>query len=173
MSLLNNILSALDNPNQEANTNQLAGIFNTVQQLSNTAGMNPDAMQSALGIAGKYVRSSLQEKRANQGDMQAQQLVNQFGGTQPNAQILNLLFNAPQLQAMVQEISNRTGLNASTIQSLLPTLIPLVLGLLKSGNQVQSAPGTGNPVLSGFLDLDGDGDVDMMDAMQMASRYIR
>lgn len=172
MSLFNNLLNALDNPNQEANSNQLTGIFNAVQQLSSASGASPDTMQSVVGIVGKHVRSSLQEKRTTEGEYQAQQLVNQFGGMQPNNQILNLLFSAPQLQAMIQEIGNRTGLNPSVIQSLLPTLIPLVLGLLKSGN-VQGSQSANNPVLSGFLDRDGDGDVDLMDAMQMASRYIQ
>jgi hypothetical protein len=171
MSLFNTILSALDDPNQQASSDGLAGILNTVQQLSSAAGTNPDTMQSVVGVVGKYVRSSLQETRANEGEQQAQAIVNQFSGTQPSNQAVDLLFSAPQVQAMVQEIESRTGLSAGTIQSMLPNIVPLVLNFLQTGGSTQNPAGA-NPVLSGFLDSDGDGDVDLTDAMQMASRYL-
>lgn len=173
MSLFNTILSAIDNPDQQANPNQLAGILNTVQQLSSASGTNPDTIQSVVGIVGKYVRSSLQETRVNQGEQQAQAIVDRFSGTQPSNQAVDLLFSAPQVQAMVQEIESRTGLGAGTIQSMLPNIVPLVLNFLQTGSSAQNPQSSANPVLSSFLDSDGDGDVDLMDAMQMASRYLK
>ncbi|MDY7015436.1 MAG: DUF937 domain-containing protein [Cyanobacteriota bacterium] len=172
MSLFNTILGAIDDPDKQANSNQLSGILDTVQQLSSSTGSNPDTMQSAIGIVGKYVRSSLQQKRASEGEQQARSIVERFSGTQPSNQAVNLLFSAPQIQGMVQEVATRTGLNAGTIQSLLPTIVPLVLNFLQTGSNTQNPQSAANPVLSSFLDSDGDGDVDMMDAMQMASRYL-
>ncbi|MDY6785629.1 MAG: DUF937 domain-containing protein [Cyanobacteriota bacterium] len=172
MSLFDKILGAIDDPNKQANPNQLAGILSTVQQLSSSTGTNPDAMQSAVGIVGKYVRSSLQQKRATEGEQQVQSIVNRFSGTQPSNQAVNLLFGAPQVQSMIREIETRTGLGAGTIQSLLPMIVPLVLNFLQTGSNTQNPQSSANPVLSGFLDSDGDGDVDMMDAMRMASRYL-
>jgi hypothetical protein len=172
MSLFDTILGAIGDPNKQANPNQLAGILSTVQQLSNSTGTNPDTMQSVVGIVGKYVRSSLQEKRATAGEQEAQAIVNRFSGTQPSNQAVNLLFAAPQVQSMVREIETRTGLSAGMVQSLLPMIVPLVLNFLQTGSNTQGAQSSANPVLSGFLDSDGDGDVDMMDAMQMASRYL-
>jgi hypothetical protein len=51
---------------------------------------------------------------------------------------------------------------------MLPTLVPLALNFLKTGNNGQGS----NSVLSSFLDADGDGSFDMGDAMQMASGFL-
>lgn len=171
MSLFNSILSAIDNPELQANSNQLGSIFNTVQQLSQSSNANPETVQSAMAIVGKHVRSSLQEKRNAQGEQQAQAIVNQFSGTQPSNQAVQMLFSAPQIQQIVKEVERVTGLNSGTIQSLLPMLVPLVLNFLQSGARKQNSQGS-NPVLNNFLDSDGDGDVDLMDAMKMASKYL-
>ena len=129
-------------------------------------------MQSALGIVGNYVRSALQEKQATEGNEAAQNVVNQFGGTSPNPQAVNSLF-APFLQQQLAEtVAQRTGLNAGMVQQLLPVLVPVVLNLLKSGANSQNPQAGGNPVLNSFLDSDRDGDVDITDAIQLASRYL-
>jgi len=171
MSLFNTILGAIDNPNLQANTGQLGDILNTVQQLSQSYNSNPEAIQSAVSVASKYVRSSLQQQREEGGEQQAQTLIEQFSGTQPSAQAVLALFSQPQIQAMVEEVERRTGLSASTIQAMLPSLVPLILKFLQTGSATNNASGS-NPVLNQFLDTDGDGDVDFMDAMQMASRYL-
>ncbi len=172
MSLFNAILSAIDNPNLLANSGQLAGILNSAQQLSSSYRSDPSIVESAMSVVGKYVRSSLQEKRNSGGEAQAQALVNQFSGTQPSTQAVQALFSNPQIQNIIQEVENRTGLDASKIQGMLPMLVPLVLNFLKTGTN-KSNPQGANSVLSNFLDADGDGDVDMMDAIQMASRYLQ
>ena len=171
MGLFNQIINAVNNPEQEASSNQLAGIVGTVQQLSNSYQTNPAAMQSAMSIVGNFTRSALQEKRTNQGEQQVQQIINQFGGTQANAQVLQMLFSSNQLQQMTQEITNKTGINSQVVQSMLPSLVPLILNFLKTGANSQNPLGT-NSVLNSFLDADGDGDVDIADAMQMASKYL-
>lgn len=173
MSLFNQILSAIDSPDLEANSNQLGNILGTVQQLSNSNSnsANYNDMQSAMSIIGNFTRSALREKRRQGGNNQVQQIVNQFAGTQASPLAVQTLFNNSQLQSMISTISSRTGMNSQTIISLLPMLVPLVLNFLKTGNNrsnVQSA----NPVLNNFLDADGDGDVDIADAMNMASRYL-
>ena len=171
MGLFNQIINAVNNPEQEASSNQLAGIVGTVQQLSNSYQTNPAAMQSAMSIVGNFTRSALQEKRTNQGEQQVQQIINQFGGTQANAQVLQMLFSSNQLQQMTQEITGKTGINSQVVQSMLPSLVPLILNFLKTGANSQNPLGT-NSVLNSFLDADGDGDVDIADAMQMASKYL-
>ena len=171
MSIFNQILSAIDDPEREASTNQLGSILDTVQQLSGNYQTNPDTIQSAMSIVGNYTKSALQQKRDRGGVGQVNQIINQFGGTRANPQILSALFGSSQLQDMILQISRRTGMDARTIQSLLPILVPLVLNFLKTGNNRRNV-GDGNPVASSFLDSDGDGDVDIMDAMSMASRYL-
>ncbi|KAF3884247.1 MULTISPECIES: DUF937 domain-containing protein [Nostocales] len=172
MGLFDQIINAIDNPNQQGNTGQLGDILNTVQQLSGNTGTDSSTMQSALGIVGNYVRSALQEKRNTEGNEAAQEVVNQYSGTSPNPQAVDSLF-PPFVQQQVSDVvAQRTGLNAGMVQQLLPVLVPLVLNLLRSGSNAQNPQAGGNSVLNSFLDSDGDGDVDIMDAMQMASRYL-
>lgn len=171
MGLVNQILGAIDDPQARASTGQLSSIVNTVQQLSNNYNAQPSGIQSAMSIVGNYTKSALQQKRNHESQQSVENLVDQFAGTQPNNQIVNTLFSNPQLQQMISEIETRTGLNAGMIKGMLPVLVPLVLNFLKTGSKVNS---TGNnSVLSTFLDADGDGDVDIADAMQMASKYLR
>jgi hypothetical protein len=171
MSLFDQIINAIDSPTQQGNTNELGDIFSTVQQLSNNTNADPSAIQSVLSVVGNYTRSALQQKRDNEGQNQAQQFVSQFAGTNPSNQAVQMLFSAPQIQQIVQEAAQRTGLDAGMIQSMLPMLVPLVLKFLQTGNNTQGGQG-GNPVLNTFLDADGDGDVDIADAMQLASRHL-
>lgn len=171
MGIFNQILNAIDNPNAEASTNQLSSILDTVQQLSGNYQANPSAVQSAMSIVGNYTKSALQQKRNQGNTTQVNQLIEQFGGNQANSQILSSLFNSSQIQSMIQQISLRTGLNARTIQNMLPVLVPLVLNLLKTGNNRNNIQAN-NSVLNSFLDSDGDGDVDLNDAMNMAQRYL-
>ncbi|HEY9623062.1 MAG TPA: DUF937 domain-containing protein [Crinalium sp.] len=175
MALFDQILGAIANPNQQANPDQLGGIVNTVQQLASHQGVDPAATQTALSIAGGYVRSALQQQRASGGNVEG--IVNQYAGTGPNMGAVQALFSAGQQQQIAQAISQATGLNVQTVQSILPVIIPIALNFLKSGATNSPAPqasgGTGgNPVLSAFLDADGDGDVDLGDTMSLASRFI-
>ncbi|NEO82697.1 MAG: DUF937 domain-containing protein [Spirulina sp. SIO3F2] len=169
MSLVNALLGAIDNPNQQASGSQLGGILNTVSQLSQANSASPDAMQAAMGIVGKYVQSSLKDKREHDGAAAAQSLVNQYSGTQPNAAVVTALLGSAQAQNLINEVSEKTGLPAGTIQALLPSLIPLVLQFLQSG---ASLDGGNNELLNAFLDKDGDGDVDIADMMKMAGQFM-
>jgi hypothetical protein len=58
------------------------------------------------------------------------------------------------------------------INNILPQLVPLVLNFLNAGSNTQNPTEAGNPVLSSFLDADGDGDVDIADAMGMMGRFL-
>ncbi|PZD72843.1 hypothetical protein C1752_03338 [Acaryochloris thomasi RCC1774] len=169
MGLFDQIVSAIDNPNLQASTGQLGGILNTVQSLSNAQGANPESTQTAVGVVGKHVRSALKSQPSGG---QAQALVDQYSGTGTNPEAVNTLFSEGQQQQMVQEISQRTGLDSKAIAGMLPMLVPLVLNLLNSGSQSKDPRQGGNPVLNSFLDSNGDGDVDVSDAMRMAGQFL-
>lgn len=172
MGLFDQIINAIDNPEQQASSGQLSDIFNTTQQLSNTYNTNPSTMQSLLSIVGNQVRNALQQKRSREGYEQAQSFVNQYGGTYPNPQAVNSLFAPSQLAQIATIAAQQTGLNSNTIQQMLPILVPLVLNLLQSGSRTQYPQTGANPVLNAFLDADRDGDVDVADTIQLASRYL-
>ncbi|MFH7030964.1 MAG: DUF937 domain-containing protein [Heteroscytonema crispum UTEX LB 1556] len=172
MGLFDQILGAVSNPNQQANLGQLGSIINTVQQLSNNTGADPSTMQSVLSVVGGSVRSALQDKRATEGNEAVQSYVNQFAGTSANPLAVASLFSPQMQQQVAQFAAQRTGLDVGMIQQALPLLVPLVLKFLQSGANAQNPQAGGNPVLNTFLDADGDGDVDIADAMRMASRYM-
>jgi hypothetical protein len=89
------------------------------------------------------------------------------------------------MEQMVGRAEQRTGLDANSILRLLPIVLPAVIGLLQSGRRAAAPPGAtataagvsaggqSNPILSQFLDSDGDGDVDMTDLVQVASRFLQ
>ena len=173
MGLFDQILGAVANPNQQGSLGQLGSIMNTVDQLSNRTGTDPSTMQSVLSVVGSQVRSALQQKQATQGNDAVQSIVNQFAGTSPNPQAVDSVF-APGIQQQVAEIvAQRTGLDAGMVQQILPLVVPVVLNFLQSGANAQNPQSGGNSVLNSFLDADNDGDVDIADAMQLASRHLR
>ncbi|MEP0911888.1 DUF937 domain-containing protein [Leptolyngbya sp. GB1-A1] len=198
MGLFDQILGAINNPAQQGNVDQIGGILNTVQQVSNQQGINPSQTQSMMSILGGFVRSSLQQQAAG-GYSNPTAIVNQYGGMQPNPQAVQAVFGAGQIPQVVQAMAQRTGLSPQIIQSLLPLLVPVVLNLLKSGATNSSMGGNpnmgnsnfgnpnmgnpnfgnapmhqagSNPVLNAFLDADHDGDVDISDALRVAGQYV-
>ncbi|WP_373526087.1 DUF937 domain-containing protein [Nostoc sp.] len=173
MGLFDQILGAVANPNQQGSLGQLGNIVNTVQQMSDHTGANPSTIQSVLSIVGGQVRSALQQKQATDGNEAAQTLVNQYAGTSSNPQAVDSLFSPGIQQQVAQVAAQRTGLDAGIVQQLLPVAVPLVLKFLQSGANAQNPQTGGNSVLNSFLDADGDGDVDIADAIQMASQHIR
>lgn len=172
MGLFDQIASAIDNPNQQANPAQLGSIINTVQQLSNSQGVDSSATQTMMSVVGGYVRSALQQKQAAGGRSNAEAIVNQYSGTSPSAAAVQALFSPAQQQQVAQGISQKTGINTETILAMLPTLIPIVLQLLQSGASQAPAGGGSNSVLGAFLDSDGDRDVDIGDAISLAGRFL-
>ncbi|AFY44493.1 DUF937 domain-containing protein [Nostoc sp. PCC 7107] len=172
MGLFDQILGAVTNANQQGSLGQLGGIINTVQQLSDRTGADSSTIQTVLGIVGNYVRSSLQEKQATSGEAEAQALVNQYAGTSPNPEAVDSLFSGGMQQQVAETVSQRTGLDAGTIQQLLPSIVPVVLNFLQSGANAQNPQSGSNSLLSAFLDADRDGDVDIADAIRLASQYL-
>lgn len=171
MGLFDQILSAVNDPGRQANPDQLSSILGAVQGLSNNAGTDPNTTQTMMSVVGNYVRSALQQTRDTQGPDQAHALVNQFSGTGPNPQAVNAILGPVMQQQIVQDLMQRTGLNPQTIEMMLPVLVPLALNFLQSGNSTQQSQG-GNSVLNAFLDGDRDGDVDLGDAMRVASQFL-
>lgn len=182
MNLFNTLLNAIDDPAKEASTDGLSTLLGTLQQLGGGQ-VDPKAVQGLVGIAGKYVRTGLQEQQAS-GNAQA--IVNQYGGTEPSEAAVAALLSVPQIEQLVQEAETRTGLDAGTVRSLLPTVVPMVLALLKMGGSKGDAatpatpaatsptvPTGDNALLNSFLDSDGDGDLDVGDALKLASRFLR
>lgn len=170
MGLFDQVLNAIEDPQRQGNSNQLGQIVSAMSQMSQQTHTNPDTMQQAVAIVGSFLKPSLQETRRTQGEAAAEQMVERGSQAGGATAILSQLLNPQQQQKLVQTLENRTGLNGSQVQSLLPVLIPIVMNLLKTGSSTQ--PGqANNSVLNAFLDADGDGDVDMSDMLNAARRF--
>ncbi|MDY6939025.1 MAG: hypothetical protein SWY16_15310 [Cyanobacteriota bacterium] len=171
MGLFDKIAGAINDPNLQASASQIGGILGSLQQTSNAQNLDNSTTQALMSVVGSQVRSALQEKKAANGMGGVQGLIEQFAGTGFNPQAVQALFSSQQQEQVVQTASQSTGVNAATIQALLPTLVPLVLNFLKTGASQTSGQGT-NQVLNSFIDADGDGDVDMGDVMNFAGRFL-
>jgi hypothetical protein len=171
MGLFDVIIGALNNPEQQGSSEALGGVLDAVQGLSNDIGADPGTTQSLVSGLGGYVRSALQQKQATDGTEAVDGVVERYAGVGANSDAPEALFSPNQQTQVVQGLSQRTGINAQTIQSLLPVLIPIVLSLLQTGRNTQN-PQAGNNVLGSFLDSDRDGDVDIGDVLSLASQYL-
>ncbi|MBD2329586.1 DUF937 domain-containing protein [Alkalinema sp. FACHB-956] len=172
MSLFDQILGAIENPNQQGSPDQLGSILGTVQQLAGQTGMDQQTSQMVMSMVGGYVRSALQDQQATQGSDAVQATVNQLSGTSADPQALSTLFSPAMQQQIATAIGDRTGLDPNLIQGILPTLVPVVLNVLQTGASTQGMATGNNPLLSLFLDSNQDGDVDIGDAMNLAAKFL-
>ncbi len=181
MSFFDQILTAIEDPNQAASADGLGNILGAFQQASSQHGVAPDTMQSVVSLLGGAVQSSLQDQQATHGSDHVMGLLNQFSGG-GGAGAMNALFSPDMQQQVAGGISQKTGLDASVVLGLLPMLLPVVLNLIQGGGQQgsmgggmtsQPAAAAGNPLLNAFLDRDHSGSVDLGDALNMASQYLQ
>jgi len=173
MGLFDQVIGAIDNPNQRASSGQISDILSAVQQLSGDRNVPPSTTQTVLSIVGRHVRSALQQKRSRGAGDEAEALVEQFGGTRANPAAVQSLFTRQEEEETVQDTARQTGLDMNTVRALLPILIPIVLNLLQSGASNQRTPNRrgSNSVLDTFLGGQ-DGQVDIGDAVAVASQFL-
>ena len=67
MGLFFDVLSAINNPNQNANVDQLSSVAGSVQQLASQHGVEPSAMQGIVSGLGGALRPALQQQAAGGG----------------------------------------------------------------------------------------------------------
>jgi hypothetical protein len=169
MGLFFDVLSSINNPNQQGSIDQLSSIVNTMNQT--TGGVDAATTQTALSALTGVLRSTLkQQSTTGPGGLEG--MLNQFtGGGGSGLGMLSSVLSPQMQQQIAQTVAQKTGLSASMVQTMLPGLITAALGFLKMGS---GRPGstTSNTVLSSFLDGDRDGDVDLGDAFKFATRFL-
>jgi hypothetical protein len=185
MGLFFDVLSAVNNPNQQASIEGLSSMTNAVQQFAGKNGLDASATQSLISAVGGALRPVLQQQAtAAGGTSQLAGMMSQFAGKNPlgsmvgqasggnfDMSALQSMIPAEMQQQLINGISQKTGMNASMIQGMLPSVLPIVMNFFNMG---ASAPGSrgGNPLLSAFLDSDRDGDTDLGDVMKFAGRFL-
>ncbi len=184
MGLFFDVLSAVNNPNQQASIEGLSSMTNAVQQLAGKNGLDAAATQSLMSAVGGALGPILQQQAtAAGGTSQLAGMISQFAGTTPlggmmgqaaggnSMAALQSIIPAEMQQQLINSISQKTGMNAGMIQSMLPSVLPIVMNFFNMG---ASAPGGngGNPLLSAFLDSNQDGNTDLGDVMKFAGRFL-
>ena len=171
MGLFDQVMKAVADPSRQASASQLTQILGSAKQVAKENNADADTMQQAMSGIGGFVRSSLKEKRQAQGNDAAQALIEE--GSANGAAVIPKLFSSGQLTEMISAVTDKTSLNTNQVQGILPMVLPLVMKFLSSGNAKGGVPATDtNPILTAFLDGDGDGDVDMGDMLGMAGKFM-
>jgi len=171
MGLFFDILSSINNPNQQGNVSQLESVINTVNQLSTNYGIDASKMPSVISTVGSLIRPVLQQQKSLPGGS-LESLLGQLIGASGNAAALQSLIPPQVQQQMVEAIGQITGLSANQIQTALPTIISSVVSLLNMGASKSGIEGSGNQILNAFLNADKDSDVDLGDVMKFSSRFL-
>lgn len=171
MGLFFEVLSAINNPNQQGNADQLGSLMNTVQQLGAGRGINAPTLQTALSAVGNFIQPALKQQSAAVGERSLNQLVSQLADPSAGTGAIQSLLSPQLQQQMIQSVSQTTGLSANTLQSLLPGLLSTAMGFLNMGATKPGIPGS-NPILSAFLNSDRDGNTDLGNVFKFASRFL-
>jgi len=174
MGLFFDVLSSINNPNQQGSVSQLSSLTNSIQQVASTQGIDASKTQSLLSAMGGFLQPALQQQQQTMGAGQLSNLIGQLGagaGAGVGASALSALLPPQMQQQMVQGIAQKTGLSPNMLQSALPVLVPAVMGLLNMGAH-KPGTGTGNPLLNTFLDSNRDGRTDLGDAFKFATRFL-
>jgi len=175
MGLFFDVLSAVNNPQQAASVEQLGGLTQELQQVAGKFGLDAQGTQAALSALSSQLRPALQQQ-AQGGSLDLGALAGQVMGAASGGNLgaLSSLLPPEAQSAVLQGVAGKTGLNASQLEGLIPSLLPIVMKFFNLG---AGAPGgmagmAQNPLLKQFLDSDRDGDVDLGDVFKFAGRFL-
>ncbi|MBR8828116.1 MAG: DUF937 domain-containing protein [Gomphosphaeria aponina SAG 52.96 = DSM 107014] len=169
MGLFFDLLSSINNPEQEGSVDQLSTVMNSVQQFTDSEGVDSSTMETVFSALGGSLRPVLQQQGDAGGAGMLGNLIAQVSGN--NSVALNSLCPPQMQQQMIQVITQHSGLDSGMIQKMLPMLLPAVFSLLNMG---KGKPGTnmGNPLLNAFLNSDRDQDTNLGNVFKFANRFL-
>lgn len=171
MSLFFDVLSSINNPNQQGSIDQLSSVMTSVQQLAGSQGMNTDQMGSILNALGAALQPTLKEQAATMGTGQLEGMLGKLSGAGGAAALAAAM--PPQMQQqLIEAVAQRSGLNTGMIQAMLPKLLPVVIGLLGMGAAKPGAVSGGNPLLKTFLDSGTPNSTDLGTVVKFAERFL-
>ena len=188
MNLFDTVLASLNDPSRATQMSDL-------ENLSSAFGTGGSSTNQIASLLGGFLKPMLREQQAVAGPQGVDSLLHELKQSAHSPDQLRQVLGAQRMDQMVGRAEQTTGLNANAILRLLPIVLPALIALLQSGRpaaataaadapaEVPPSPGaaapgvqTGaqtNPILSQFLDSDGDGDVDMQDVVRLTSVFLR
>ena len=162
------VLSAINEPNQQATVSQLQQITQSVQTLASSQGINPSQLQSMMTVLGGALQPVLKQKQAQLG---AGQLASMLGRISETSELASVI-SPQQQQQLAEAVANKTGMQASVAQTMLPQLLPLVINLFNMGAPTSGSVGRTNSLLSTFLDGNQTRNTDLGNVMKFAHRFL-
>ncbi len=171
MSLFFDVLSSINNPNQQGNIDQLSSVMTSVQQLTRSQGMNSDQVASILNALGDALQPTLKQQAATLGTGQLEAMLSKLSGA-GGAAALAAAIPSQMRQELIESVAQRSGLNAGMIQTMLPKLLPVIIELLGMGATKPGAVSGGNPLLKTFLDSGAPSSTDLGTVMKFAERFL-
>ena len=117
------------------------------------------------------MQSALAEKAQTDGQPAAQQALADLAKGTPSVQEIQNFIGADRFNAIINEISSRTGLGNDVITGAIPIVLPAIFRLLATGTNQNNAQAT-NPVLNQFLSGSNGGAL-LTQVLQLASQFVK
>jgi uncharacterized protein YidB (DUF937 family) len=191
MNLFDTVLASLNDPSRATQMSDL-------ENLSSAFGSGGSSTNQIASLLGGFLKPMLREQQAVAGPEGVDSLLRELKQSAHSPDELRQVLGSERMDQMVGRAEQKTGLDSSAIMRLLPIVLPAIIGLLQSGRSAPASPAAGpagatagvrppdrtetpapqtgaqtNPILSQFLDSDGDGDVDMQDVVRLTSVFLR
>jgi hypothetical protein len=196
MNFFDVLVSSIQDPQAGTQKSDLEGLLGAL--LGGAPGTTPTqarqipsgAAEGLAGTIGSALKPALREAGQRGGLEGIDALLGSLKQNANSPQALERTLGRERMDQMVTQAQQKSGLPVDAIMSMLPVIIPALVGLLQSGARTGAAPSapsarTGataddpfatlasNPLLKGFLDSDGDGDVDMQDLVRLGSKFLQ
>jgi len=193
MNFFDVLVSSIQDPQAGTQKSDLEGLLgallggspSSAQQASRQ--IPPQVAEGHAGTIGSSLKPALREAGQQGGIEGIDALLGSLKQNANSPQALERTLGHDRMEQMVNKAQQKSGLPADAILSMLPVIIPALVGMLQSGARQGAAPSaqTGatagdplaglasNPLLNSFLDSDGDGDVDMQDLVRLGSKFLK
>ena len=196
MNFFDVLVSSMQDPQAGTQKSDLEGLLGALlggapaSAQQTTRQIPAEAAEGLAGTVGRVLKPALREAGQQGGIEGIDALLGSLKQNANSPQALERTLGRERMDQMVTQAQQKSGLPVDTIMSMLPVIIPALVGLLQSGARAGAAPSapsarTGatsddpfaalasNPLLKGFLDSDGDGDVDMQDLVRLGSKFLQ
>ena len=193
MNFFDVLVSSIQDPQSATQKSDLEGLLGAL--LGGAPGTAPSqarqipsgAAEGLAGTVGSVLKPALREAGQQGGIEGIDALLGSLKQNANSPQALERTLGHDRMEQMVNKAQQKSGLPTGDIMSMLPIIIPALVSLLQSGARQGAAPTAqagatagdplaglvSNPLLKGFLDSDGDGDVDMEDLVRLGSKFVK